>query len=188
MFDRGKRYQNTEEDTSLSRDLELPLETIQNQVRVLSQAEGYFDSVVLFSLLRLGLFEIIGQGSLSLEELSKRVEADPELLSRLLRAAQADGLIDLSPQGTYRIPSELQPVLLASGGSAYVGHWLRHLDDAHQALFSIDQVVTRKREPTSLGDHLWYHSGDYEGFSMAIHTYAASRGSELASARPEISN
>ena len=165
----------------MNQNLELPLETIQNQVRVLSQAEGYFDSAVLFSLLRLGLFEIIGPGSLSLEELSKQVEADPELLSRLLRAAHANGLIDLSPQGAYRIPSELQPVLLESGGPAYVGHWLRHLDDAHQALFSIDQVVTRKREPTRLGDHFWYHSGDYEGFSMAMHTYAASRGNELSS-------
>ncbi len=165
----------------MNRDLKLPLETIQNQVRVLSQAEGYFGSAVLFSLLRLGLFEIIGPGSLSLEELSRRLEAEPELLYRLLRAAHANGLIDLSPQGLYRIPPELRPVLLESGGSAYVGHWLRHLDDAHRALFSIDQVVTRKREPTRLGDHLWYHSGDYEGFSMAMHTYAASRGSELTS-------
>jgi len=165
----------------LNRDLELTLETIQNQVRVLSQAEGYFDSAVLFSLLRLGLFETIGQGSLSLKELSNQVEADPELLFRLLRAAHTNGLIDLSPQGTYRIPPALQPVLLESGGPAYVGHWLRHLDDTHQALFSIDQVITRKREPTRLGDQLWYHSGDYEGFSMAMHTYAASRGSELTS-------
>ena len=157
----------------------MPFETIQGQVKVLSQAEGYFASAVLFALLRLGLFEELSNENRSLDELSKQVGAEDRLLSRLLQAACTNGLIERDSTGKYQIPIELRPVLLESGGPTYVGHWLRHLDDVHQALFSINQVVTGKRTPTRLGDDLWYHSGDYEGFSMAMHSYAASRGSEL---------
>ena len=56
------------------------------QIDVLSIAEGFFQSSVLFALLKLRIFERIDEGTMTLDGLASEVGARPETLSRLLNA------------------------------------------------------------------------------------------------------
>ncbi len=58
----------------------------RQQIDVLSIAEGFFQSSVLFALLKLRIFERIDEGTVRLDELERDLGARAETLSRLLNA------------------------------------------------------------------------------------------------------
>ena len=75
---------------------------IRDQVAVLSVAEGFFQSSVLFALLKLRVFERIGDGGKTLDELAAELAARPETLARLLNAGVLLLLLETQDGLTYR--------------------------------------------------------------------------------------
>ena len=62
-------------------------DAIRDQISILSKMEGFFEASVMFALLRLDLFEALGQSVASISQLSRKTGADARCLGRLLRCA-----------------------------------------------------------------------------------------------------
>lgn len=156
----------------------LELELARRQV--FSVAEGFFQSSVLFALLRLRLFEIIGEGRKPLAELADAVAARPETLARLLNAGVALQLLR-SPDGeSYEVTPACRAILLPEAGEDYLGDFIRNLDFFRSALADLDEAV-RTSGPTV--DPAWVLGADRtqtRKFARAMHNNAARRGKELA--------
>src|SRR6266852_302431 len=101
---------------------------VLDQLRVLSLAEGFFESSVLFALLRSHVFEHIGEGAASSAELAEKLGARPETLARLLNAGAALKILDSEDGRVFRIAGSFRSVLLPNAGTGYLGDWLLNLE------------------------------------------------------------
>ena len=152
----------------------------KEQLEVLSVAEGFFQSTILFALLRLRVFERIGEEAKSLEELAAGLNARPETLARLLNAGVVLKLLDSGDGKHYCVASSCRSVLLPSAGENYLGNWIRNLDSFRSALERLDEAVLTS-SPTV--DPTRFLGGDKEQtreYELAMHNYASLRGKELA--------
>lgn len=89
---------------------------------------AYWQSQVLFTALRLNLFEVLSRKNGSAAVLAREVQADPDALERLLDSLAALGLIEKSG-GEYLLPSAMRPFLTEPAGmnmSASIAH-MEHL-------------------------------------------------------------
>jgi len=152
----------------------------RDQLEVLSIAEGFFQSGVLFALLRLKIFESIGEETKSVEELAAGLNARPETLGRLLNAGVVLKLLQSEDGIHYRVSSTCRSVLLPSAGENYLGNWIRNLDSFRHALERLDKAVLTSG-PTVVPTN--YTGGEKEQtreYELAMHNYASLRGKELA--------
>ena len=74
----------------------------RNQLEVLSIAEGFLQSSVLFALLKLRIFESIDGGSKTVQELAMELHAQPETLARLLNAGVVLKLLESNDGVNFR--------------------------------------------------------------------------------------
>lgn len=151
---------------------------IRSQIDLLSVANGFMASRVLFALTRLGVFEFLGQKEKSIEDLSHQVGGRPETLSRLLNAGVAYELLESGDGVVFRIGRRWVSSLDPSAGDTYLGDWIHFLDQLDRTLAELDQAVL----------HGGGTRGIYEGrtklelrrSTLAMHNYASFRGRELA--------
>jgi len=153
---------------------------IRNSIEVLSIAEGFFQSSVLFGLLKLGVFELIGEGDKSLLDLAAELDARPETLARLLNAGVVLKLLDSKDGLSYRVAPTSRSVLLPSAGENYLGNWIRNLDYFRFALSKLDEAVLRSEPTVDPSIHLGADQEQTREFTLAMHNYASLRGKELA--------
>lgn len=146
---------------------------------MLARAEGYFDSSVLFGLLRLNVFERLGNESKSLLELASELDAEPERLARFLRAGVALKFLVSNNGSHFRVSPACRAVLLP-GSEGYLGDWIRFLDSLHGALFKLDEAVLSRRGRLDATRQLLEEGERAELFTRAMHDYAKVRGKELA--------
>lgn len=152
---------------------------IKEQVSLLTIAEGFFQSSVLFALLKLQIFERIGDGGRSLLELAGETGARPETLARLLNAGVALNLLATTDGTVYRVADGCRSVLLPSAGVSYLGNWLRNLDYFRRALSELERAVLTSGPTVEPSGHLGVDGLTTREFTLAMHNYAALRGKEL---------
>jgi len=114
-------------------------------------SSAYWQSQVLFTALRLNLFEVLARKDGSAAELAREVQADPDALERLLDSLTALGLIGKSG-GNYLLPPEMRPFLTVQGGrdmSASIAH-MEHL----AANWSRLETSVRRGEPVSYDEEI----------------------------------
>jgi SAM-dependent methyltransferase len=156
------------------------LRSIRDQFSVLNIAEGFFQSHVLFALLKLRIFERMGEGEKSLDELAAAAGAQPATLARLLNAGVVLKLIETQDGIHYRASSASRSVLLPSAGENYLGNWIRNLAYFEGALSKLDEAVLRSGPVEDPAAHLGSDPSHTREFVLAMHNYAALRGKELA--------
>jgi SAM-dependent methyltransferase len=160
------------EDSSMQDSLVL------DQLQVLSLAEGFFQSSVLFALLRAGVFEIIGEGAASSTELAERLGARPETLARLLNAGVALKTLDSEDGLLFRTPESLRSVLLPNSTS-YLGDWLLNLEYFRDAFAHLDEAVLTSSPVAAFLEDAQGEQKRTRQFTLAMHNYAVLRGREL---------
>ena len=156
------------------------VETMRDQIELFSIAEGFLQSSVLFSLLKLKIFERIGEGSKTLHELSDEVGARPETLVRLLNAGVVLRLLETQDGVLFRVASKYQSVLVPSAGENYLGNWIRNLEYLNHALSKLDEAVMKSGPTVEPSTHLGSDKDLTREFMLAMHNSAALRGKELA--------
>jgi SAM-dependent methyltransferase len=156
------------------------IETIADQVFVLAVAEGYFSTSILFALLQLDVFELIGEGSVSSAQLASQLGAEPEYLGRLLNAGVVVGLLESDDGTSYRLSRPSKTVLVKSAGEKYLGDWIRNMDMFRTALASLPNAVLAGTPTVDPAAHLGSGAQETRDFTLAMHNYAALRGRELA--------
>jgi cyclopropane fatty-acyl-phospholipid synthase-like methyltransferase len=143
-------------------------------------AEGFFRSSVMFALLKLRIFERIGEGDgKSLKELAAEVNARPDVLARLLDAGVLLKLLESDNKVIYRVAAMCRSVLLPSAGENYLGDWIRNLDFFRQGLSKLADSVQQSSPHMNLSEYLKTDKNGGRDFELAMQNYAASRGKEL---------
>jgi SAM-dependent methyltransferase len=154
--------------------------SIRNQFTVLGVAEGFFQSRVLFALLKLRVFERIGDGEKSLDELAVEMGARPETLARLLNAGVVLKLLETCDGMRYRLSPVSRSVLAPSAGENYLANWIRNLEYLDEVLSKLDAAVLKSEPVVDPSTHLGSDASQTREFSLAMHNYATLRGKELA--------
>ena len=147
------------------------------QIEALGVAEGFFESQVLFSVVELGVFELLAEAPRTLDQLAGDIPADPGALERLLNAAVAIGLLVLDERRYFNGP--LSERVLVSGRPGYLGNWMRLMSRWMKNWTHLTESV-RTGKPAQ---DPWLHLGkdpDYtRDFILGMHDYALLRGSEI---------
>lgn len=155
---------------------------IKSQIRILELAQGFFESDILFALLKLRVFERLDNATRTSEELAKEIGCRADYLARLLNGGRALRLLESEDGRTWRLAPIAQSVLAPSAGEDYLGNWIRWLEYLKTATGGLAEAVLSGR-PSIIGDeHLGRNRTDTREFVLAMHNYAALRGRDLANA------
>ncbi len=160
-------------------DPPLELKDIRSQVGTLQIAERFFDSILLFTLFRLGVFERLADGPLSLDQLGSAIGGDAETLRVILDAGVAVGLL----QGDHTGYSAQQDLLESVGrpqSQAYIGDWLSFLESSVEPLLRLPDAALTGQAVLQLEQEGGGANAMAMAMSIAMDDYAQSRGSELA--------
>lgn len=157
------------------------IDIIRDQIALLSIAEGFFESSILFALLKLKIFEHIGEGTKTAVELAATIGALTDTLKRLLNAGTILKLLESQDGETYSIAPSFRSLLIPSGGESYLGDWIRNMDYFRLALSKLDEAVLTSGPTVDPAAHIGSSPEETFDFTLAMHNYAALRGKELAS-------
>lgn len=152
----------------------------KRQIEILSMVEGFFQSSVLFALLKLNIFERIDTGSKTLQELASELSARPETLSRLLSAGVVLKLLVSKDGVTFSLAPACRTVLSPSAGDHYLGDWVRSMDYFYAPLQKLDEAVLNSAPTVEPSAHLGGDRESTRSFALSMHNYASLRGKELA--------
>jgi SAM-dependent methyltransferase len=152
----------------------------KSQIEVLSVAEGFFQSSVLFALLKLNIFERVDRGSTTLHELAAELGARSETLSRLLNAGVVLKLLVSRDGINFSVAPACRTVLSPSAGEHYLGDWIRSLDYFREPLAKLAEAIVYSRPTIEPYAHLGGDRESTRSFTLSMHNYAALRGKELA--------
>ncbi len=153
---------------------------MKNQMEVLSKAEGFFESSILFALLKLKIFERIGDGSKTVHELAAELAARPETLARLLNAGVALKLLESGDGVNFRVAPACGSVLLPSAGENCLADYILLMDHLQLVFCRLAEAVLNSKpiheSPTCFGAD----KDQIRRFTLAMHSYATLRAKELA--------
>ncbi len=149
----------------------------RRQIDLLSIAEGFFESSILFALNKLDIFNIVGEDDKTLSQIARETSAAPESLSRLLNAGVATKFLVSNDAITFCVAEKWKPVLLRSYGDSYLGSWLSLLHYLSASMIDLDQAAVDGKPTVNLLDSK-VHDDIFE-FTMAMHNYAVYRGRDL---------
>jgi len=150
------------------------------QIDVLSIAEGFFQSSVLFALLKLRVFDRIDEGTMTLHGLANELGARPETLSRLLNAGVILKLLESQDGIHFDVSPACRSVLAPSAGANYLGDWIHTLDFFYGPLQKLDEAVLKSGPVIDPATHLGGDQESSRSFALSMHNYASLRGKELA--------
>lgn len=156
------------------------LEIKKDQLEVLSIAEGFFQSSVLFALMKLKVFECISEGSKKADEIAAMLDVQSATLARLLNAGVVVKLLKSEDGVNYRLASATRSVLLPSAGENYLGNWILNLDFFRLGLSRLDEAVRKSGPVVDPSTELGSDEGTTREFILAMHNYATLMGKELA--------
>lgn len=151
-------------------------EIASKQVELLSIAQGFLPSSVLFALLRLEIFDRISNAERSIAELAAETGGRPENLARLLNAGVMLGLLATNDGIRYRVPEEHKRLLVTSGEPGYLGNWLRFMESWYEAFATLDKAVLEGGRTNMYASD----SAVIRQNTLAMHDFASVRGKELA--------
>lgn len=149
---------------------------LRAQVELFRIAEGFLSSGVLFALVKLGIFERIGTGERTAQDLAEALGAPPEALTRLLEAGVAAELLEPVSSSGYRVRPGFAPYLVSGGGRVRLDRWFRFQAWWYEAFGRLDESV-RTGGPC-VEDYVSRLSERRE-LTLAMHDYASLRADEL---------
>ena len=120
-------------------------ELAQHRIQVFSIAEGFFQSSILFALLKLNIFDLIGDGSKTIRELAEALDARPETLLRLLNAGVVIKMLESKDGMNFSVSPACRSVLLTSAGENYLGDFIKNMDFFRLALSKLDEAILHSK-------------------------------------------
>lgn len=150
------------------------------QIEILSIAEGFLHSSVLFALLKLKVFERIQSGKRSVADLATDMKVKPETLSRLLNAGTVLNLLESKDGSTFQITPKYQAILSPDAGETYLGDWIASLDYFFGPISKLDKAIKTSGPTITPDQHIGGDKESTRSFALSMHNYASLRGKELA--------
>lgn len=150
------------------------------QIEILSIAEGFLQSSVLFTLVKLEVFQCISKGIKTLEDLAAAIDTKPETLSRLLNAGVVLNLLESRDGGRFQINPKYRDILSPDAGETYLGDWIASLDNFFSPISKLDEAIKTSGPTTAPDEHIGGDKESTRSFMLSMHNYASLRGKELA--------
>jgi O-methyltransferase involved in polyketide biosynthesis len=150
---------------------------VNSQAELLGLAEGLFESCVLFTLNKLGVFQLLAEGPRKLTAIADALDSRADSLERVLNAGVVLGLLEAEAGGAYCIPERWEAVLSDASSEAYLGNWLGFLDYLCSCLTDLDKAALAGGPTVNLLKSK--DQRDITEFTLAMHNYAAVRGREI---------
>jgi 2-polyprenyl-3-methyl-5-hydroxy-6-metoxy-1,4-benzoquinol methylase len=150
---------------------------VRDQIQALELAEGFFQSQVLFSINELGIFDLLADRPMTLDEIVAATGVDRGGLERLANAGAALGLLTGS-DGMYRngaIPDRV----LVQGRPGYLGNWMRLLARWMRTWTNLTEGVRTGKPVQDSSLHLGDDPEFTRDFVLGMDDYAKLRGSEI---------
>jgi hypothetical protein len=155
----------------------MEMKDVRAQMELVNLTLGAWRSQVLYSGVRLGLFEALADGPKTLVELSKSLGLPERSLRRWLIAAHSGKLLER--QGDKYSNTEMVARTLVAKRPAYVGNWVRLMAQWYRPWGHLDEAV---RTGTCVEDpalHLGVNQEYTEDFIRGMHDYANYRGADI---------
>lgn len=148
--------------------------------QVITAAEGFYESSVLITLVKLGVIEHIGHGVATPEELAGLIGTRPEPVARLLRAAVAVNILESDDGLSFGVTGPYRFMLVPGTGPMYMGDWVRNLEYFRDAMAQLDAVVRGAAPVSSYVDGAGANSEHIRVFAKAMHNGSLLGARELA--------
>jgi acyl carrier protein/SAM-dependent methyltransferase len=152
----------------------------ESRIKILTLANRFFESDILFSLLRLDIFNLIGEETKTAVDLASEVKSKPDTLARLLNAGVVLGLLESQDGSQYRLSSASRTVLLREKSEQYLGDAIRHMDYIHSAVSHLDGAVRTSAPTVDVAACLGEDKKSTQMFILSMHDYAWFYAEELA--------
>lgn len=153
------------------------LETIRAQIEIVSLSVSAWRAQVLYTGVRLGLFESLAAGPKTLEELGRELGCPLRSLERLVIAAHAMRLLER--EGSSYSNGRPATLTLVEGQPGYVGNWIRLTSQWFKPWSNLEQAVRSGQHVEDPSLHLGASPEYVRDFIRGMHDYAASRGRDL---------
>jgi predicted O-methyltransferase YrrM len=137
--------------------------------QILEMTSGYMSACVIGAATELDLFTVLGDRSMSAEELADKLRCDRRAITIVLDAVASLGLLD-KQEALYSVPAELRP-LLVEGSPETLLPGIRHRMNVLRAWAQLARVAKAggplPREASIRGPE-----ADRAAFVAAMHTYS----------------
>lgn len=150
------------------------------KIQAISMADGFIQSSILFALIKLKIFELIGEGSKSANELSEELNARSDTLSRLLNAGVVLKLLASSDGINYAVSPEFCNVLLPSAGNNNLNSFIQNLAVLAPALYKLDEAILYSKPTFNQSEIMGEDKEKTRQFTLAMHDAASFHGEQLA--------
>ncbi len=116
-----------------------------NPARIIALSTAYWDSQVLLTANRVGLFALLGDDARTLQEIADELGTQPKATRMLLNACIALELLEEN-EGRYT-NSDLSKAFLTPGQQAYLGDAIRYSDDLYDTWGKLEQALRSGSPP-----------------------------------------
>lgn len=148
--------------------------------QVINAAEGFYQSSVLITLVKLRVLEHIGHGTATADELAELIGTAPEPVARLLRAGVALHILESDDGATFGVTGPYRFMLVPGTGPMYMGDWVRNLEYFRDAMAHLDAAVQGASPASTYLDGASADSGHIRVFAKAMHNGSLMGAYELA--------
>jgi predicted O-methyltransferase YrrM len=148
-----------------------------NPAPLLRLITAYWESQTLFTASRIGLFEALAPGPLSLEAVAAALNTQPRPTRLLLKACIGLGLVTEDAQGFRNSP--LGQVFLTPGTEAYLGNAIRYSDNLYETWGRLEQALREDRPPLAQETYLGADPEKTRQFVYGMHNRALGIGRAL---------
>jgi 2-hydroxy-4-(methylsulfanyl)butanoate S-methyltransferase len=154
----------------------------EDVLQVVAAAEGFYQSSVLITLVKLGVIEHIGHGVATAPELADRLGTRPEPVARLLNAGVALNILKSEDGRSFGVTRPYRTMLLPGAGPMYMGDWVRNLEYFRDAMAQLDTAVLNAAPAATYVDDAHADSAHVRLFTRAMHDGSLLAARELAGA------
>ena len=148
--------------------------------QVINAAEGFYQSSVLITLVKLRVIEHIGHGAATADDLAGLIGTRPEPVARLLRAGVALHILDSEDGTTFSVTGPYRFMLVPGTGPMYMGDWVRNLEYFRDAMSHLDAAVRGAAPASTYLDGANANSEHIHVFAKAMHNGSLMGAYELA--------
>ncbi len=145
---------------------------------LLEVTRGYRLSQVLITCAELGVFEALGSGAASSEELAFRLEVHPLALARLLEAAVALGWVE--KQSRSYLMSPVAAACLSFESPFYLGNYLKREGAFYRRWSNLTQAVRTGQRPEENKKDEVVNTNWVQDFEMALYDIARTAAPAVA--------
>ncbi|RMG61079.1 MAG: methyltransferase domain-containing protein [Deltaproteobacteria bacterium] len=150
-----------------------------DQERFFQVLRGYWESAILFTAVKLGIFDLLSKEELSSEEVAKKLSLDPRGAEILLNALTSLGFLT-KKKGRFSPSAFTRKHLTGRGGDSWTGFVLHNMD--MWGSWGDLPYVVRKGKPRKGFATLNYRTGrdSLRNFALAMHQGGTRGGKEVA--------